>query len=261
MTLLLTILFFILGLVIGSFLNVVLARYNSGRTLGGRSACMVCQNKLRWYELIPLISFLALRGRCRTCKTHISFTYPVIELVTGFVFTFLFLKLQTVLYIKPSIFIFEYIFYAIAFSILIVISGYDLRHKIIPDMFSFVFGVIAFVSIFFFNELGFMLHMPTLWQLFSGVIIALPFALMWLVSSGTWMGFGDAKLAVGIGYLLGISVALSGIVLAFWVGAFTGIILVMLSKRHNIRSEIPFAPFLVFGTMVAFLLDLHIFPF
>ncbi len=251
--------FFILGSVIGSFLNVVIARYNSGRTFGGRSACMICQNKLRWYELVPLLSFLFLRGRCRTCKTHIALTYPVVEFLTGFVFVSLFLKFQDVFFTDKLIFLVSYVFYALAFCILIVVAMYDLKHKIIPDMFSLFFGLLSFVGLFLFNGSFFAPHLPSLMQFLSGFVIALPFALMWLVSGGTWMGFGDAKLTLGIGWLLGISLALSGVVLAFWAGAILGIALMVFSKKHNIKSEIPFAPFLVFGTILAFLLDLHIF--
>src|SRR3989338_3567698 len=89
-----TILFLVLGLIIGSFLNVVIYRYNTARTLGGRSACMSCQKVLCWYELIPLISFLALGGRCKYCKTKISKQYPAVELLTGIIFASLFLKFQ-----------------------------------------------------------------------------------------------------------------------------------------------------------------------
>src|SRR3989338_2003903 len=85
------IIFFILGLIIGSFLNVVICRFKA-RPLGGRSACMSCQSKLSWYELIPLFSFLSLGGRCRNCKTRISIQYPLVELATGIIFSLLFVK-------------------------------------------------------------------------------------------------------------------------------------------------------------------------
>lgn len=287
MILLLTIIFFILGLIIGSFLNVVICRLNTARSLGGRSACMSCQNKLRWYELIPVFSFVSLQGRCRTCKTKISIQYPLVELVTGLVFAGLFFKFSDVFFLNIVSFSVVYAYYAIMFSLLVVIAVYDFKHKIIPDVLSFIFGALAFVGLFFiyrdgtslvFNlsgasvVSGFYWHIPSILGFLSGPLIASPFAFLWLVSSGRWMGFGDAKLAIGIGWLLGISLALSGLAIAFWSGAIIGICLVVISrldsarlakngriKSMGMKSEIPFAPFLVFGALLAFIFGLNLF--
>jgi len=258
-TSLLALIFFLFGLIIGSFLNVVIFRLNSSKSLGGRSACMSCQNILAWYELIPVFSFLWQRGRCRNCKSKISLQYPFVELVTGIIFASLFLKFQDVFFLQSLNFVFTFLYYATAFSLLIVIATYDLKHKIIPDILSFVLGLLTFLGLFFFNEFGFMVHVPTVLEFLSGLIIAAPFALFWLVSQGRWMGLGDAKLAIGLGWLLGFSRALSGIVLAFWIGAVGGITLLLFSKKHGLKSEIPFAPYLVLGAMLAFLFELHIF--
>ena len=260
MTTLTTIIFFLLGLIIGSFLNVVILRYNTKKNLGGRSACMVCQHVLKWYELIPLFSFIFLGGRCSVCKTKISRQYPLVEFATGIVFAGLFLKFQDLFKADTIIFIFTYIYYALMFSLLIIISVYDLRHKIIPDMLVFFFGIFAFVGMFLFSGSGFYIHFPSILEFLSGIIIALPFALIWLVSRGVWMGLGDAKLALGLGWFLGLSRVLSGVVMAFWSGAIIGIILLAFSKKHGMKSEIPFAPFLVLGALIAFLFELHIFP-
>jgi len=104
---------------------------------------MVCQSKLYWYELIPLFSFLALRGRCRTCKTKISIQYPFVELATGFIFASLFLKFQDIFFLNVLSFSFTCAYYAVMFSILIVIAAYDLRHKIIPDILALIFSILA----------------------------------------------------------------------------------------------------------------------
>lgn len=263
---LLSIIFFILGLIIGSFLNVVIYRLNTKRSLGGRSACMSCQNKLSWHELIPLFSFLGLQGRCRNCKTKISIQYPLVELVTGLIFAGVFLKLADIYNFFDLAFIIAYIYYATLFSLLVVIAVYDLKHKIIPDLLAFVFGSLAFIGLFIFQNYIFLPHIPDLLEFLSGVFIAFPFALFWLVSSGRWMGLGDAKLALGIGWLLGFTGALSGLAIAFWSGAIIGITLVILSKnskikRMGMKSEIPFAPFLVFGAVMVFLFGLNFFGF
>ena len=259
MTFILTIIFFVIGIIIGSFLNVVIFRFNTERSFGGRSGCMICQNKLCWYELIPLVSFFALKGRCRSCKTKISIQYPIVELITGLIFAGLFLKFQDIFFINTIVFSISYAYYATMFSILLVIAVYDFKHKIIPDTLSLIFGVITFIGLFFFANYLFYPHIPSILEFLSGILLALPFALLWLISKGTWMGLGDAKLALGLGWLLGFSSLLSGVVVAFWSGAIIGLILLIFSKKYKIKSEIPFAPFLVLGTLIAFLFELSLF--
>lgn len=272
MFILLTSIFFILGLIIGSFLNVVVFRINTNKSLGGRSACMSCLNKLSWYELIPVFSFLGLKGRCLNCKTQISIQYPMVEFVTGIVFAALFLKFKNLLFIPDLTFAIVYGYYAVMFSILIVIAVYDIKHKIIPDKLSLALGVLAFLGMFFVHTApgqaaGYCLYpqLPSILDLLSGFIMAFPFAFFWAVSGGRWMGLGDAKLSLGLGWLLGFLTAISGLVLAFWSGAFIGIMLILISKLHGgrggykMKSEIPFAPFLVFGAIAAFLFGFNFF--
>lgn len=266
MTFLLLVIFLILGLIVGSFLNVVIYRFNTKRSLGGRSACMSCQNQLSWYELIPFFSFLGLRGRCKNCKTKISIQYPLVELLTGLVFAVLFWKFKDLIFTDTLQFILTFKYYAIIFSLLIVIAVYDLKHKIIPDLLSFIFGALAFIGLFFFSDFTLHLHIPSYFEFLSGVFLAFPFAFFWFVSGGRWMGFGDAKLALGIGWLLGISGGFSGLAIAFWSGAIVGVSLMIASKLRNahrfgMKSEIPFAPFLVLGAFLVFVFGINLFGF
>ncbi len=256
----LAIIFFVLGAIVGSFLNVVILRFNTGRSFGGRSACLTCQSELKAHELIPLLSFFLLRGRCLSCQTKISIQYPLVELLTGLVFAGLFLKFQDFFFTSAPAFALSYAYYALAFSLLVVIATYDLKHKIIPDLFVFIFGLLAFLGIFIFSPQGFSPHLPGIWEILSGVLVALPFAAIWMLSRGSWMGLGDAKLALGLAYLLGLSGVLSAIVLSFWSGAIIGLFLLAFSKNHRLKSEIPFAPFLVLGAIIAFLFELRLFP-
>jgi leader peptidase (prepilin peptidase)/N-methyltransferase len=167
---LLAVIFFILGLIIGSFLNVVIYRLNTARSLGGRSACMSCRSQLTWYELIPVFSFVGLLGRCRNCKTKISVQYPLVELTSGIIFLALFLRFQDLFFINTVSFSVTFIYYAFMFSLLLVIAVYDLKHKIIPDILSFIFGALAFVGLFFFSHDAFFSspifywHIPTSWN-------------------------------------------------------------------------------------------------
>ncbi len=255
---LLLFIFFGLGLIIGSFLNVVILRYNTQKSFGGRSMCLSCQSKLCWYELIPLFSFFTLKGRCRSCKTKISIQYPLVELATGIVFASLLLKFQGFFFFDTVSFLALYAYYALMFSLLLVIAIYDLRHKIIPDGLAFIFGMFALGGMFFFKSYEFFPHLPSGADFLSGVFVAAPFAALWFFSKGAWMGLGDAKLALGLGWLLGLSLTLSGLVIAFWSGAIVGLIMIAF-KKQTMRSEIPFAPFLVFGSFVAFIFQLHLF--
>lgn len=260
MTTALIIIFFTLGLIIGSFLNVVILRLNTQKDFGGRSACMSCQNTLSWHELIPFFSFMFLRGRCSNCKTRISRQYPVVEMLVGVLFAALFFKFQNVFFESTLIFAVTYAYYAILFSLLVVIAVYDLKHKIIPDILSIFFGSLAFIGIFLFRDFVWYPHVPNILELTSGLLVALPFTLTWLLSRGTWMGLGDAKIAIGLGYMLGLARALTGVVLAFWSGAIIGITLIIFSRKYKMKSEIPFGPFLVLGMVLAFLFELHLFP-
>lgn len=222
---------------------------------------MTCENRLRWFELLPVLSYLGLRGRCRNCKIKISPQYPVVELLTGVVFAALFLKLQNLFFWSPWAFILSYAYFAAALSLLVVIAVYDIKHKIIPDSLSLLLGVVGFAGLFFFDindPRVFFPHLPDFPQILSGFALALPFALLWLLSRGRWMGLGDAKLAIGLGWLLGLSRVLSAGILSFWAGAGLGIALVAFSRKYKMKSELPFAPFLVLGTILAFFFDLHL---
>jgi len=260
MNILLAVSSIILGFIIGSFLNVVVYRLNTRKSLGGRSMCLSCSRTLHWYDLVPVFSYVCLLGRCRSCKSKISSQYPLVELGTGILFGLLFFKLNFLLELDTFFFVINYIYYASLISLLMVITVYDIKHKIIPDSLSFVFGLLAFLGIFFIDSGLVFFHWPVLTDLVSGFALSLPFALLWLVSSGRWMGLGDAKLAVGLGFMLGLTKLLPATLISFWTGAIYGIVLIVLSKAGP-KSEIPFAPFLVLGTLAAFLFDLSMLNF
>ena len=114
---------------------------------------------------------------------------------------------------------------------------------------------------FFFSSNGFYAHIPSVADFLAGFIVAIPFAGFWYFSRGAWMGLGDAKISLGLGWFLGVSMMLSGAVVAFWSGAIIGGLLIALTKRYSMKTEIPFAPFLFFGAVIAFLFELHLFSF
>jgi len=234
---------FVLGAVVGSFLNVVILRLNTGQSIvSGRSKCFSCAKKLRWYELLPVISFIFLRGKCSACKTKISWQYSLVETITGIIFVLLFQQSQN---------IFSFGFFILTFSFLIIIAVYDYRHQIIPNLFVWIFNGLAFIGLFRTSDFGFRIFN---WNnLLSGFILFAFFALLWGVSKGRWMGFGDAKLALGIGWLLGMTKGIAAITLAFWIGAIAGVLLIYLNKsKYGLKSSIAFGPFMVLGTAISF---------
>jgi leader peptidase (prepilin peptidase)/N-methyltransferase len=268
MDLLFFVFIFILGTIIGSFLNVVIYRFNTGMKITkGRSICMTCNNKLRWYELIPLFSFLIQSGKCRRCASKISHQYPLVEFITGLFFFLLAYKFLPVINFSILVYLFLLIISIYVFSILIVISFYDLRHKIIPDQLVLIFIIISFLSIFIdFSFTNSLFILPTLSSFISGPLLALPFVLIWLFSNGRLMGLGDGKLIIGIGWFLGLSQGLLAVFLSFWLGTIVSLFLILLSKnifnkntkKINFKTEIPFAPFLIISTFVTFLLEIEV---
>jgi len=251
----------ILGAIIGSFLNVVIARYNTGMSfLSGRSMCFSCGKTLVWYELIPVVSFLAQRGRCRSCTSAISRQYLLVELFTAAVFVAVFLKDLSVAVIA---------YHLMVFSALVVIGVYDFKHKIIPDGAVYFFITLSFVGLLFVHS-GYvalpMIDAPLLRDFVGGPLIALPFAGLWYFSKGAWIGFGDAKLALGMGWFLGLEQAFFAVTIASWIAAAVGIVLIALGKipgvsarfRHfTAKSEIAFGPFLIIGTLAVFFFDIN----
>lgn len=255
MTTLIFVLIFLLGAIIGSFLNVVIFRLNTGKTIvTGSSICMTCNRNLRWFELVPLISFIIQGGKCRRCKEVISWQYPIVEFVTGLVFVFVALRFIPVLLFFPMSFLFLNIFFLTVFSVLIVIAVYDVRHKVIPNGLVYLFTVLSIIAIFVnFSGIGPFFVIPSVSYFLSGPLLAIPFALLWFFSRGKLMGLGDVKLMVGIGWLLGLSMGAAAILLSFWVGAVISLILMAIShKKMNMKTQVPFAPFLIISTFIVF---------
>lgn len=253
---LIPIMVFGLGLIIGSFLNVVIFRLNTGRSVvSGRSKCSSCSRKLEWYELIPVFSFLALRGKCRTCKNEISFQYAIVELLSAVSFVLIYMRIVVVGNLSPMSWI-VFAFSAVISSLLIVIFIYDLRHKIIPDKVVYPFILLALFSIVWrgITMPGFLIGSSVV----DGVLVALPFFLLWFLSKGRLMGFGDVKLSLGIGWLLGLASGFAAIIISFWVGGVVGLLLIAVSKKYAMKSQVPFAPFLIIGVLVAGLWGLTI---
>lgn len=246
---------FIFGLIIGSFLNVLILRFNTGMSVvKGRSACFSCGKSLEWRELIPLASFFMQKGACRGCKSKISWQYPLVEIAGGLAFVFAYMQIPDA-FIIPKAFV-VFVLTAVLLSTYIVITVYDLRHKIIPDFFSYGAALIALGLIAMdFDITG---HFD-FWRIVTGPILFLFFWSFWRASRGTWMGLGDGKLALSIGWTLGISQGISALLMSFWIGAIVSLIIMASGKtRLGLKSQIPFGPFLIIGFFIAFIWHLDI---
>jgi leader peptidase (prepilin peptidase)/N-methyltransferase len=244
---------FVFGTVIGSFLNVVSLRFNTGLNLGGRSRCMSCGKTLSWKELIPILSFFFQKGACRKCKSRISWQYPLVEFLAGAIFVLVFLRFPP----ASAAATLRTLIYLVETCLLLTIAAYDMKHMIIPDKFAYAFDAIALSSVFVGGAS--ILHAPHLWTLAAGPAIALPFALIWLVSRGRWMGLGDAKLSLGLGWLLGLAGAMNAVILAFWIGAAASLAWILATKsRFKPLMEVPLAPYLILGSYLVLLFGVQV---
>lgn len=223
----------------GSFLNVVASRWGVKSFLTGRSNCPHCGKELTWFELIPIASYIIQKGRCRSCKTSISWQYLAVEIWTGLIFLSVF-SLPTDY--PRAIFL-------LVFSIYVVITVYDYHHKIIPDR--LVYWTILLSAV------GRWLSVSSTLDWLAGPILFLFFASVWFFSKGRAMGFGDAKLGLSIGLLLGAAQGFSATALSFWLGALASLFLIR-SKKFTMKSEVPFAPFIILGAWLASIFDLDL---
>lgn len=225
----------IFGLVIGSFLNVLIFRIDNLKSvLTGRSKCMHCKHVLSSADLIPLFSFLILRGKCRYCHKKLSIQYPIIELLTALVFVFLFF------YFGANISAF--IFYAVVFSSLIVVSVHDLKTQYVPQEFV-IFAVVLLLA--FGSQIApFDYKSMLLGGLVGGGIPAV----LVLVSRERWMGSGDIGVGLVLGMLVGFPVSVFGFFLACLLGSVVGLVYVYINKK-TIKLAMPFAPFLVLSAL------------
>ncbi len=252
----------IFGLIIGSFLDVFVTRFHTGKSINGRSHCMSCGHTLSWYELFPLLSYLILRGRCRNCGGHIPIRLLLMELATSALFILVFLTAA-----NPA----ELGFGFVLMSLLIVIAAYDMHHMVIPNEFVFaVFCVsLLHMAAFFFGTYD----APALLPFFFAAVCASAFyGALWLFSKGRWIGLGDVKLAFPLGLFLVPLEAFSFIVLSFWVGAAVSLLVLavqhlLYSGQHRLpilhgpltmKSEVPFAPFMIAAFILVYFGHVHV---
>lgn len=251
-----TIIFLIFGLMVGSFLSVIVSRLETGEGfLFGRSKCPSCKKKIKSYDLVPLLSFMILKGKCRHCEKKISLFYPLIELSTGILFALLFYRFADI-FSSTNLYLFFGLHLLILAS-LIAIFFYDWFYYIIPDKILIPVGLVTVIAtvinILFAKQFGldFFVYRPEILNLILGLLIGGGFFLLLvLISKEKWMGWGDVKLGAFLGILLGYQLILVALFFAFILGSIVSVVLVFLKKK-KMKDIIPFGPFLVLGGLIA----------
>ncbi len=244
----LSFLIFIFGTVIGSFLGVVIDRLPKGKTIAkGRSHCDNCKHRLLSLDLIPVVSFLALRGKCRYCHSSIGWNTFFIESITGLLFVITFLFVQSTF--ENQIFSFAFftslLYYLYIVSSLIAVFFIDLEHGIIPNKIVYPAVVVSLIYLAAF-------HATSLPQyLLSSLAAYFFFFLLYVFTKKKGMGLGDVKFALLMGLILGFPDIVIALYIAFLTGALVACMLVLWGKKKFGGGTVPFGPFLVGGTLVS----------
>jgi len=230
---------FIFGLCFGSFFNVVVTRLYAMESLDGRSRCPQCRRTLAWFDLIPVFSWMFLNGQCRYCKKPISIQYPLIELLTAFIFSILIYR-HGIAYGCVGMFsgvaLMKIIMQFIIASTLIIVIASDARYQLIYDIVLLPTGIVVLILL--------LLTGAKLTDMLFAVLMALVFfGLQYAGSKGKYLGFGDVKLGVFLGIAFGWKVFLFLLGLAYILGSVVGIYL-LLSKRKKMTSTLPLGVFL-----------------
>lgn len=227
---------FFLGAAMGSFFNVLVDRLIHGQSIMGRSHCDHCKKTLQWFDLIPILSFILIGGKCRRCHVALSLEHPTVEVMTGLLF------MGTWMTVPFG----SLILYWGIVSCAWVIFLSDIRYSLISDYMQLsLFILILFQKIIerasIFSLLG---------DSFAGVMVALPIGLIYVVTNERAMGLGDVILAALIGFALGTLRGLLGLYIAFLLGAIVGVVL-LIGRKKGMKSAVPFGPFLLAGMLIA----------
>ncbi|MGE5392116.1 MAG: prepilin peptidase [Deltaproteobacteria bacterium] len=239
----------IIGLVIGSFLNVCIYRIPHGESIAfPPSHCTECGQRLAASDLIPVVSYVLLRGRCRYCKTNIPIRYPLVELLTGMVFLLLYIRYGLSL---------SFAFYAIMMATMIVVFFIDLDHLIIPDRLVVFASCLAGLTAIYNLFMPLTVYGDSIWWnpllgalIGSGSLLIVAIIGSIIFRTDEAMGGGDIKLMIPIGLFLGWRLTIVTLFLAIIIAGLVGIFLLLLKKTSR-GSSIPFGPFIVLATFIA----------
>lgn len=281
---------FVIGAILGSFAKAIADRSLTKRSFWGRSYCVSCKKKLNWYDLFPIFSYIFLRGKCRYCHKSIGIEYLLVEIVMGAMvgllfyqqaanFQFTIFNSQSINNYQSSIIILDLIFKTFFITILVALFLTDLKKMLIPDrivipaiwisiIFVTVITIIKIIYLYYYLSQTFLGKLllpphtdyfqrhallaarPLFGDILSGILISSCFMMLIKITRGRGMGGGDVKLGALIGFALGFPASVVALITAFLSGACFSLMLVA-TGRKNFKSEIPFGPFLVSGSLIA----------
>lgn len=234
-------LLFIYGIVLGSFYNVVIYRLPVGKSIvKPPSACGACHHRLTPIELIPILSYIAQKGKCKSCGEKISIRYPMIELLTGILFVWVYSNFGFSIELAKGLFL---------ASLFIIISFIDLDHQIIPDELNLILGIVGFIYLFLVKPF------PVMHGLYGFLAGG---GLLFIIALIGPMGGGDIKFMAAMGLWLGLGYTLMTLLISFILGGFiSGILLVF--KIVDRKTAIPFGPFLCLASLIVMLYGQELF--
>ena len=268
---------FLAGISVGSFINVISLRYDpeekilSKRTIGGRSRCPYCHKELKWFELIPLLSFLWQAGKCRGCGRFLFWQYPLVEFLSGLIFVFVPAKILATNY-PLLITNYQYLISAVwilIFELFLLMAIIDFRHYIIPDQLNLSLAFLGFLLLIlsqltnlpinqstnsFLGYYGALINpFSNIWanHFFAAFIAMFFFGAIIIFTRGKGMGWGDFKLAGALGLIFGWPDILIAVMLSFVIGSIISVVL-MLKRKKTMKDAVPFGPFLVIGAATVF---------
>lgn len=275
---------FIIGTILGSLVKALASRSLTKHTFWGRSFCPHCKETLRWYDLLPVISYIQLQGKCRYCKKKIDLEYLLVEIALGVLIALIFFQYFQYFppfsdYFRLSFFMAGLLFQIFFITVLSVLFLTDLKKMFIPDRIilpSIVISLIYIVAINLFQVIYLYISLardplgqyllppqndyftrhaiyllePFFLSILMGFLIALFFIILIIITKGRGMGGGDVKLGAFIGFSLGFPNSVLALLLSFLSGAIVSIIL-MIFGRKSLGQSIPFGPFLVFGSLIS----------
>lgn len=248
-----------IGLAVGSFVNVAVLRFGFKESSQARSHCMSCAAQIKAYDLVPIFSYLLLRGKCRACGSALSIQYPLVEITTGIFFLLAYIVMPPVLNQWSLVAFFSLLVFLAGF---IALVAYDVRHTLVPMPFVWTLIVSAlsasvsqslFVGSFF----------PLIDSAWGAFALSGFFFAIYVLTKGRGMGLGDAYVAGAIGILLGLLRGIEAVMLAVWIGTVLSLALMALSSllrkfrlfgrmaRVTMKTELPFIPYLALGTFLA----------
>lgn len=234
------ILVFMVGSIIGSFLNVCIYRIPREKSIiSPASNCTYCNTPIRWFDNIPILSFILLKGRCRACYNKISLRYLIVEILTPVLFI--------ALYSKYSHDIFYFFIYSLLVCFLIAGTFIDFEHQILPDEITYPLIILGLILSVFNLNVKFI-------ERLLGILACGGLLYLIVIISRGGMGGGDVKLAAGIGSFLGIKAGLASLVFAFILGGLVGVILLLTGIKGR-KDPIPFGPFIAFGAFIIILFN------